>query len=204
MKQLKKFLRYLCIPIKVIPKHLLDTFIWVMFTLVASQIGTIINLINRCIFAGWDFQAALCPESASGTFYTFALVMMSSLLSPLFISIIGKEVPKYNKIKIVLATILVFLLILAAAFYVSSTQNIEYYKEYAALNNSQVEADKWQLAFFIVTIIISLYVFSANYLSNDPAFADMSDDYKGAEDSNLGEMKGKISSVYEIEGDVKL
>ncbi len=188
---IRTFFKFIYGPIIVCWYHKVDAFIWLMFTLVASQLGTIINVINRMVFQGWDFQVALCPESASGTFYTFALVMISSLMSPLFISIVNRKPPTYNRLKMVFATILIFVLILAAVFYAFSSQNIEIVN-FASLKNSDVTADWCQLSFFIFTIFASIYAFGLNYLSLHPEFVDLSDDYQEKENEEVESMRGEL------------
>lgn len=181
-------------PFKVCKDHKVDMFIWLMFTLVASQLGTIINVINRVIFQGWDFQAALCPESASGNFYIFALVMISSLISPLFISILNKKEPTFNKLKMVFVTLLFFTLILAAVFYAFSSQNIEVFN-FASLKNKDVTADGWQLAFFIITVLASIYAFGLNYLNIHPnEYSALADDYQESENEDVKKIESDIHS----------
>lgn len=133
-QSITRFLKYLYVPIIVCWYHKVDAFIWLMFTLVASQLGTIINVINRVVFQDWNFQTALCPEMATGSFYIFALVMISALLSPLFISIVNKEEPTFNKWKMVFVTLLIFVLVFAAVFYAFSSQVVEAHN-YALLKN---------------------------------------------------------------------
>ena len=36
-------------------KHGSEFFIWALFVIVAGQLGTIINIINRFVFQGWKF-----------------------------------------------------------------------------------------------------------------------------------------------------
>lgn len=181
-------------PFMVCKDHKVDMFIWLMFTLVASQLGTIINVINRVIFQGWDFQAALCPESASGSFYIFAVVMISSLISPLFISILNKKEPTFNKLKMIFVTLLFFTLILAAVFYAFSSQNIEVLN-FASFKNSDVTADGWQLAFFIITVLASIYAFGLNYLNFHPnEYAALADDYQKSENEGVKKIESDINS----------
>lgn len=190
-QKLSTFVKYLYGPIVVCCFHKVDAFIWLMFTLVASQLGTIINVINRVVFQGWDFQVALCSESASGTFYTFALVMISSLMSPLFISIVNRKPPTYNRLKMVFATILIFVLIMAAVFYAFSAQNIEIIN-FASLKKSDVTADWWQMSFYLFTVFASIYAFGLNYLSYHPQFIDLTDDYQEKENEEVEVMKGEL------------
>lgn len=192
-KDWKVFLKGLIGPFEVCRYHKVDTFIWFMFTLVASQLGTIINVINRVVFMGWDFQVALCPESASGTFYTFALVMISSLLCPLFMSIIRAERPTFNKLRMVFVTILFFLLIMAAVLYAFSTQNIDVC-DYSKLKNKDVVPDLLQLAFFIITVLAAIYAFGLTHLpEHKEEYAILSDEYQEAENAEVEHMRTNYS-----------
>jgi len=73
------FGRALILPFTVLLCHKVETFIWFMFVIVASQMGVAINVIYRCLYEDWDLYTALAPDSASGTFYTFCMVMVASL-----------------------------------------------------------------------------------------------------------------------------
>lgn len=197
---MKTFIKKIIGPFVVCRYHKIDTFVWFMFTLVASQLGVIINLIYRWVFMGWDFQAALCPESATGTFYTFALVMVSSLLSPLFIRIIRKEEPSFNKIRIVFVTLLFFFLIMAAVFSAFTAQTAEL-SEYASLTNDEVAVDIKQMLFFVITILVSIYAFGLNYLHLHPEeYGELADDYKKREDEKVDEMTTDLTMSSNVGG----
>lgn len=189
----KVFLKGFVGPFEVCRYHKVDTFIWFMLTLVASQLGTIINVINRVVFLGWDFQVALCPESASGTFYTFALVMISSLLCPLFMNIIKAERPTYNKLRMVFVTFLFFMLILAAVFYAFSTQNVDVCG-YSKLKNKDVVPDWWQLAFFVITVLAAIYAFGLTHLpDHKEEFTMLTDEYQEAENAEIEQMRTNVN-----------
>lgn len=63
------FLRSIFAPLFICSKHAVEWFLWLMFVVIAGQLGTIINVIQRWLFGGWDFMTAFCPDSASGSFY---------------------------------------------------------------------------------------------------------------------------------------
>ena len=44
----------LFVPFKMCKKHLLQFFIWGMFVIIAGQLGTIINIVQRVIFDDWS------------------------------------------------------------------------------------------------------------------------------------------------------
>lgn len=88
------FWRALLAPIEAFRFHKLELFIWFAFVLVASLLGVIINLIKRVGFDGWNICVALGPDSAAGSFYTFSIVMFSSLIYPLFSRFISGDKPR--------------------------------------------------------------------------------------------------------------
>lgn len=94
------FLRVILAPLETLLFHKVELFLWFAFVIVAGLLGIIINIIKRWIFDGWDFFVALGPDSAAGSFYTFSLVMISSLIYPLFSRFIKSEKPEYRKIHI--------------------------------------------------------------------------------------------------------
>ena len=99
-----KVLLYLKSVVEVIWKHRLDFFLWLLFVVIAGQLGTIINFINRCVFDGWALSQSLLADSVSGNFYTFALVLVTSTIGNIFIKLTLQ--PDYITINI---TLLLFL-----------------------------------------------------------------------------------------------
>ena len=79
-KRNSKFWGSLFVPFIVGFKHKVDFFLWGMFVIVAGQLGTIINVVNRTLFQNpdWSFPQALYPDSVFGSFYTYALVLIAS------------------------------------------------------------------------------------------------------------------------------
>lgn len=84
-----KILLYLKSIVEVVWKHRLDFFLWFLFVVIAGQLGTIINFINRCVFDRWTLSQSLLADSVSGNFYTFALVLVTSTIGNIFIKLIG-------------------------------------------------------------------------------------------------------------------
>ena len=88
-----KFCGSLLVPFIVCFNHKIEFFLWVMFVFVAGQLGTIINVVNRTLFHDWTISQALYPDSVSGSFYTYALVLIASLIVPLFTRIRNNKEP---------------------------------------------------------------------------------------------------------------
>lgn len=167
--------------------HSVETFVWLMFAIIAGQLGTIINLIQRWIFGEWDFQVALAPDTASGSFYTFALVLFASLVGPWFIRIVKKEKPEYRPIVIVFVTILIFLLLLCAVFYSAATQNVNI-TGFEGKTNGDMHLDIKQFAFFVLAIICAWYSYGL-FLSREHENI-LNLDYQAADDEGRNRLSG--------------
>jgi uncharacterized membrane protein len=103
-------------PLKTSLCHKLDLFIWGLFVIFAGQLGTIINIINRCYFHHCSFQQSLYADSVSGNFYTYSLALLSSALGSVFSMILLRK-PQFRSISIVFCSILVFLVLFNAIFF---------------------------------------------------------------------------------------
>lgn len=168
------FWRALIAPFCMCKEHKLQFFLWVMFIVVASQLGTIISLIQRVVFGDWQIRQALCSDSVSGNFYTFSLVLIASLLAPLFSKIIEDKKYNYRSIGIVFTTLLIFSLIFCAVFFASSTHDITFY-DYRKISPTDIHVDWYQLGFFILTILFAWYSFGFSKLIHHEDLLNLAD-----------------------------
>lgn len=172
-----KFWKALLCPFLVTLEHLTETFIWVLFVIFAGQLGTIINIIRRSVFLGWDVSVALIPDSISGTFYTFSLVLIASLLAPLFVSYFKDEKPNYQHISSVLVALMFFVMIFCAVFYSFAASDTATSMDYSKLIAADVKVDGWQLAFFIIAIVLAVYCHGFSLLKFHEDELKMSSEY---------------------------
>lgn len=163
-------------------KHRLSVFLWFLFTIFAAQIGTMVNLIKHVIFteptsANQDWwvlvQESLYMDSHSGSFYTFSIVLTASVLSPLFIKFIENGV-HFKKLKVLTIVLSIFTLFFGGIFYSFSTIDN---RDYSSLANTQFSIDRWQLAFFIIAIVIALYSYGLSRMDLDAESYPDLDDY---------------------------
>ena len=63
IQQRSFFIRAILNPIYICKFHKVKTFLWFMFVIVAGQLGTIINIIQRTVFDNWPIGKALIPDS---------------------------------------------------------------------------------------------------------------------------------------------
>ena len=187
------FLRAILAPFETLLFHRLELFLWFAFVIVAGLLGVIINIIKRWIFDGWDFFVALGPDSAAGSFYTFSLVMISSLIYPLFSRFIKSEKPEYRKIHIVFITILIFTLLFCGIYYSFSTLN-QPMEAYDGLHNNEMHIDYSQSFFFVLVIIFSVYSFGLTLIGQHEEELHLSDDYLEKEQHQVKKLSQQSSS----------
>lgn len=187
------FLRAILAPFETLLFHKLELFLWFAFVIVAGLLGVIINIIKRWIFDGWDFFVALGPDSAAGSFYTFSLVMISSLIYPLFSRFIKSEKPEYRKIHIVFITILIFTLLFCGIYYSFSTLN-QPMEAYDGLHNNEMHIDYSQSFFFVLVIIFSVYSFGLTLIGQHEEELHLSDDYLEKEQHQVKKLSQQSSS----------
>lgn len=183
------FWRSLLSPFCICFKHKVEFFVWIMFVIFAGQLGTIINIIKRWVFGGWELLPSFGPDSASGSFYTFALVLIASLVAPVFLRFVKKESPEYRNISIVFVTLLIFSLVLCAIFYSFATKDMNSV-DFSKLTNGNMHTDWKQLVFFCLSIVFAWYSFG---LSLSPSHeADLKLDYQELDDKTREGLSGTL------------
>ena len=175
------------VPFLLCLKHKAEFFIWAMFILVAGQLGTIINVINRVVFQDWTIMEALYPDSIFGNFYTYALVLVASLIAPLLTRINNNEEPRFRTITTIFSTILIFTLILTAVFFSFASQQIQDI-DYTNFSATNLEVDTKQLVFFILSVVFAWYSFGLSLMWEDEVAKQLDEDYQKIEDEAVDKM----------------
>ncbi len=157
-------------------KHCSEFFIWAMFIIVAGQLGTIINIINRFVFQGWSLAEALYPDSATGNFYTYALVLIASLIGPLFTRIKNNVKPMFSTISISFSTILIFAMILCAVFFSNASQNISSLN-YESFKGNEFVLDVKQFVFLVLSIIFAWYAYGFSLMVTNGELVQLDESY---------------------------
>ena len=187
------FWRALFAPFEAFRFHKLELFIWFAFVLVASLLGVIINLIKRVGFDGWNICVALGPDSAAGSFYTFSMVMFSSLIYPLFSRFISGDKPEYRRIHIAYITVLIFVMLFCGVYYSFSTLD-QPMVDYSKLHKSDMELDCPQFFFFILALVFSVYSFGLTLIGQHEDVLHLSDDYLVKENKQVKELEQQSAS----------
>jgi hypothetical protein len=184
----------LLIPYVVCFKYKVEFFLWIVFIVVAGQLGTIINVVNRKFFMNWDWNLVLYPDSVFGSFYTYALVLIASLIVPLFTRIRNDNKPRFRSMTIVFTTLLIFVLILCAVFFSFASQETKSVN-YNDFQNLQITVDVKQLVFFSLSIILAWYAFGLTLMVQNNEGREFDDDYFEQEKMDVTEIEDRVPSV---------
>ena len=176
-------------------KHPADFFIWAMFIIFAGQLGTIINLVNKYIFGEFGFAETLYHDSAIGSFYTYALVLIASLIGPLFSRLRNKETPMFSSISMIFSTILIFAMILCAVFFSSSSQNVPFF-DHNKMKELQYTVDIKQLIFFLLSIIFAWYAYGFSLMAKNKELLQLDEDsYAQLQDKKIKKESNNINQT---------
>lgn len=171
-------------------KHGSEFFIWALFIIVAGQLGTIINIINRFVFQGWTISEAIYPDNATGSFYTYALVLIASLIAPIFTRIKNNDRPMFSTISMVFSSLLIFAMILCAVFFSNASQTIPSLN-YQSFKGIQCGIDYKQLGFFILAIIFAWYAYGFSLMVKNQELTQLDDSYSKRQDERVKKVAKK-------------
>ena len=189
-----KFWGSVLVPFIVCFNHKIEFFLWIMFVFVAGQLGTIINVVNRTLFHDWTISQALYPDSVSGSFYTYALVLIASLIVPLFTRIRNNKEPGFRSMSVVLMTLLIFALVLSAVFFSFASQEIRSVK-YDDFKNVDLNIDWKQTIFFVIAVIFAWYAFGLSLMADNNEGNELDDKYLKQEQEEVDDMEEKSAEI---------
>ncbi len=183
--------------------------LWFVFTIFAAQIGTLVNIIKHAIFydgrsipKDFDFWKSILEsiylDSKSGSFYTFAIVLLASVLSPLFIQLIEENEIHFKRPKVFSIVISIFTIFFGGVFFSFSALETS---KYDGLKNIEFCVDKSQLFFFVFSIIVASYAFALTRMDKERN-KDI-DDYLSDQKNRIVDLS-KGEEVEIIDDDVKL
>lgn len=197
-----KLLTAIFIPYKTLLKRkfIVRTILWLVFSICFSLIGTIINIIKFAVFnipatsfvdkSFWDrVEAAIYLDSRTGTFYTYSIVLVASILYPLFESFIKHEW-HYTHLRVITIIIGILLVAFGGVFYSFSTIGMTPIN----MHNISVRNDEWQNAFFFSSILLAAYSYGLGLLKEDENHPQL-DDYSDKENKNIEKLEEKASSI---------
>lgn len=180
-------------------KYLIRSVLWFIFTVGLSLIGTIANIIKIAFlnipridekYTFWDRVVySVSQDCKSGTFYTFAIVLVASMLYPLFEGFLKHEFNYINaRVLSIIAALL--LLVFGGMFYSFSSVGNKTCVESGELIS---HVDWYQFGFLLLAIIVASYSFSVGLMIEDKDNPHPEiDDFADADSQNVERLKAKV------------
>lgn len=177
-------------PLIIISKDKTRFFIWVSFTIVAGQLGVLINFLSELYV---DIEPCETPQTLaeiirniteSGDLYTYSIALIASMVGSVFTELVSDKKHLFKKFYINTTIIGSFLLLVIAVIY--------------SLKNYSGESQFW---FYGISIIVAIYFYSILQLSSYPnEFDDCQDGYGENEDNEMNTLIKKTASIDSIDG----
>lgn len=176
------FIKQVVRPIRILYIHGMAFFLWFFFTLLGGMIGIIVSLIRNSLFGGLSFLEAMYIESHNGSFYTYSIAMVASVLSAVFIVFAENNRLQFRRHQIVTITISIFLLFFGGVFYALSIDA----PPVAEMQEIKDISINWrQLTVVGVSILVAIYSFCVCRLDNHAdQFKDIMDSSSKQEYAN--------------------
>ncbi|EJC6860281.1 hypothetical protein [Vibrio parahaemolyticus] len=173
---------YIFDPFKVIKDNKLEFFIWFVFTILAGQLGILANIIIRYFSHSMSISQAIYLDSASGSFYTYAIAVAASALGPLFANFIKNKKPEFTSIKIVSIIVVMFFLILSGIIY--AAVQIKALSASGIPMDVNLTLDMPQFTIYVLSIFIGLYTYCLLKIST-PGYEHLEDSFYEIDDATV-------------------
>ena len=196
------------------------TLIWFFFTIIGGLLGIIFNMVQRCVFgSGGDSPwQSFVTDCKSGVLYTFALVLVCSILSPVFISFIKNKSIDFRRIKIAFISLCVFSMLFSSVFYSNHVSSVEMREksikgQVVSKNGEGYPKQKientyyWQYLFCFISILIAFYSLGLSYMDEEPGtYNDINDneDYGDKENDRKRKMKERTEETNATPDNIEL
>ncbi|MDH4474813.1 MAG: hypothetical protein QE487_19565 [Fluviicola sp.] len=177
---MKNILKLISDPYKVILEKKSEYIIWFLFTIVTGQIGIIANYIVRSYTHSTSFAESIHIDSLNGSFYTFSIALVASILGPLFINFINSKALAFRTLKTFTIIIAIFFLFIAGVIYSAIQSRTEQETLHA-----QASFDWTQFIIFVFSIFFVSYGYCILGLErsnhnfddiDDPLFSEKDDE----------------------------
>jgi hypothetical protein len=168
-------------PFKVIQENKSDFLIWFLFTIVTGQFGILANFIVRHYTSGTSISNSIYIESTNGSFYTFSIALIASLLGPIFLNFIKSERIQFRTLKTFTIIVAIFYLFITGIIYASLHSK---FISSSLIGNLNI--DITQTVIYVFAIIFASYGYcilrlelsQLNFNSiNDPLFNEQNDEH---------------------------
>ena len=175
----KKLLKLIFDPITVVQHYKTEFTLWFIFTIIAGQLGILVNFIIRYYSYGTSIPTSIYLDSISGSFYIFSIATVASMLGPLFINILSSDKLVFKTLKVLTTVITIFFLFFSGIVY-SVIQS----KGGTPPNNLHLKLHWTQTIVYILSLFLCFYVYCILKLDNhqkkykhlnEPIFSEQDD-----------------------------
>lgn len=176
---IKKLLRLIVDPVTVVQHFKTEFTLWFIFTIIAGQLGILVNFIIRYYSYGTSIPESIYLDSISGSFYIFSIATVATMLGPLFINILSSDKLIFKTLKVLTTVITIFFLFFSGIVY-SVIQS----KTGVVQNNLKLKIDWTQTIVYVLSLFICFYIYCIlrldNYQKkykhlNEPIFSEQDD-----------------------------
>lgn len=174
-------------PFKIIPKITPIFVIYLTTNIMAGQLGIIISFLIYSLRYQLSINQILAINMSSSSLYTFSIALLASSMAPVFIEYLFPAEVKFKVYKITSIVIMIFFLMLPIT--ILSSFNFYDLAKIEQVSNAGTKIDYIQLIFYLLSIILSIYLFCVNYLIYD------FDSYSDLDDSNVFKLKDLVSKT---------
>lgn len=168
-------------PFKVIDDNKGEFIIWFLFTIITGQFGILANFIVRYYTKGTTLSDSIYIESKSGSFYTFVIALIASLLGPIFVNFIKSDRIQFRTLKTFTVILSIFFLFITSVIYASIQSTTVANFEIIDLNIDITQTIIYVFAILFASYcycILSLETSNLNFNNlNDPLFNEQNDEH---------------------------
>lgn len=178
---MKKLIILIKDPFKIIEENKSEFLIWFLFTILSGQLGILANVIVRNYTNETSISNSIYIESSNGSFYTFVIALIASLLGPIFLNFIKSERIQFRTLKTFTVIVAIFFLFVTSVIYAS----IQSTTVGSSLIGS-LKIDITQTIIYIFAIFFASYCYcilglessNINFNNiNDPLFNEQNDEH---------------------------
>ena len=170
-------------PFKIIKQIKPVFLLFIISSIIIGQIGIIGSVTLGVTETILSMKQLLIFNLEAGNLYTFSIALIATSFNQYFIDFLIEEEVLFKKFKILLAVISIAIIIFMTLFYsVHQLHSLE--KSLPAIKEIPQSSLDWtQIIFYLISILLSTYMFCVNFLKLDP------DSYVDIDDQNLLKLK---------------
>lgn len=172
-------------PFKIIGQIFPVFLLFIISNIIIGQIGILASLALGATETALSLKELFSINLQAGNMYTFSIALIATSFNQYFIDFLVEEDVLFKKYKIILSvlsfTIIIFMTLFFSVHQLHSLEN----KHAKLIEEGQkiIKIDYLQITFYIISIVLSAYMFCVNFLKLDP------DSYIEFDDQNILKLK---------------